>query len=47
MPNLYKADKDYIIDYLKRKSYVLVGYDGIIIEPDEIESDVIIDFHGC
>lgn len=46
MSNLMKVDKDYIIDYLKRHNYVLMNYDGEIIEPEEIESDVIVDFHA-
>jgi len=46
MSNLMKVDKEYIINYLKRKGYVLLNSDGIIIEPDEIESDVIVDFHA-
>lgn len=46
MSNIIKEDKNYIVDYLKRKSCVLVNLDGTIIEPDEIESDIIINIHA-
>lgn len=46
MSNLMKINKEYIIAYLKRKEMVLLNYNGLIIEPDDIDSDVIIDFHA-
>lgn len=46
MPNLMNVSKEYIVDYLKRKGYVLLDVDGIIIEPDDIESNGFVDFHA-